>query len=232
MAVDQTGAMMTMTQDLDSDQARLAWAQSGGVLPAFEGNLGMILMYKDLSKTAGAGAYMNGVGLSAGLRIALLTLEPPDYGRRDTSWTAWKLGVGGDVGATTVTMNLPTYRIGGVTYGGSQSATMSSTTLTMTLGFMKAFGSFDSPTEWSGFAVGAEWAPSQQKTVLTDQYGHSTTSSSFNPQGFALNFESGSLRSMASKMGKKAKLKLSIFFLPPVGELPFMMQTTFGAVWY
>jgi hypothetical protein len=232
MAADQTGAMISVTQDLDSDKIRMNWAGAGGTLPAFEGNLGMILMYKDLSKDAGAGAYMNGVGLSAGLRVALLTLEPPVYASRDTSWTAWKLGVGADVGATNVTINLPTYRIAGKTYGGPQTASMSSTTLTMSFGFMKAFGSFDSPNEWSGFAVGAEWAPSSQKTVLTTQDGKSTTSSSFNARGFAVNFESGSLQSMASKMGKKAKIKMSIFFLPPTGDLPFLMNATLGAVWY
>ena len=232
MAADQTGAMISVTQDLESDKIRMNWAAAGGTLPAFEGNLGMILMYKDLSKDAGAGAYMNGVGLSAGLRVALLTLEPPVYATRDTSWTAWKLGVGADVGATNVTINLPTYRIAGRTYGGPQTASMSSTTLTMAFGFMKAFGSFDSPSEWSGFAVGAEWAPSSQKTVLTTQDGTATTSSSFNARGFAVNFESGSLQSMASKMGKKAKLKMSVFFLPPTGDLPFLVNMTLGAVWY
>lgn len=232
MAADQTGAMMTVTQDLDSDRLRMEWAKSGGTLPAFEGNLGMIFLYKDLSKDAGAGAYMNGVGISAGLRLALLTLDPPKYATRDTGWTAWKLGVGADVGQTNVTINLPTYRIAGRTYGGPQTATMASTTLIFNLGFMQGFGTFDSPTEWSGMAIGIDWAPSSQKTVMTDKAGNKTESSSFNAKGIALNFESGSLQSMASKMGKKAKIKLSIFLLPPVGDLPLMMSTTLGAVWY
>jgi hypothetical protein len=229
-AVDQTGAMVSVTQDLESDKVRMAWAGAGGTLPAFEGNLGMIIMYKDMSKEAGAGAYMNGVGLSAGLKIAILTLEPPKYETRDTSWTAWRLGMGFDVGSTNVTMtnpNLPAaYR--------TMQASMTSQTVIFNLGFLHATGSFDGPHDWSGFAIGLDWAPSSQKTTTTVNISGAKpeTSSSFNPRGFAINFESGSMASMASKMGKKAKMKLSIFVLPPVDKLPFMMNTTFGAVWY
>lgn len=236
MAADQTGAMIQVTQDLDSDRIRMEWAKTGGTLPAFEGNLGMILLYKDLSKEAGEGAYMNGVGLSAGLKLAILNLDPPKYATRDTGFTAWRLGMGFEVGATNVTINIPQtcFTIAGrrTCTGGPQTASMSSRTLSFNLGFMQGFGTFDSPSEWSGMAVGIDWAPSSQKTVMTDQNGNSTESSSFNPRGFALNFESGSLQSMASKMGKKAKIKLSIFFLPPAGDLPLLVTTSIGAVWY
>lgn len=226
------GVGMTVAQDLDSDKLRMAWAQTGGTLPAFEASFGAIFMYKDLSKTSGAGAYMNGVGFSGGVRLALLTLDPPDYETRDTSWTAWKLGIGGDMGVTSVTINLPTYRVNGVTYGGPQTASMSSTTLLMSLGFMHAVGSFSGPNDWTGFAMGLEWAPSSQRTVITDKAGHQTTASSFNPRGFAINFESGSLATMASTMGKKARLKMSIFMLPPTGDVPLLVTMSLGAVWY
>jgi hypothetical protein len=183
-----------------------------------------------MSKVAGAGAYMNGVGFSAGLKVAILTLEAPSYEKRDTSWTAWKLGIGGDVGVTSVTISNPNAPKGYQT----MSASMASQTLILNIGFMHATGSFDGPHDWSGFAIGLDWAPSSQKTTTTVNIAGAKpdTQSSFNPRGFAINFESGSLASMASKMGKKAKMKLSIFILPPVGELPFMMNTTFGAVWY
>jgi hypothetical protein len=59
-----------------------------------------------------------------------------------------------------------------------------------------------------------------------------TTNSSFNATGFAINFESGSLKSIASKMGKKARIKASIFVLPPVGDIPFLLTGSVGAVWY
>jgi hypothetical protein len=140
------------------------------------------------------------------------------------------------MGVTNVTINIPQTCITVLgrkqCSGGPQTASMSSTTLTMFLGFMQAMGTFDSPTEWSGMAIGFDWAPSQMKTVMTDQSGHSTSSSTFNAKAFAINFESGSMQSMASKMGKKAKIKVSIFFLPPAGDMPFFMNTTIGAVWY
>jgi hypothetical protein len=232
------GGTLTVTQDLESDRLRHMWAETGGTLPAFEGNLGMLLMYKDMSKQAGAGAYMSGVGLSAGLKAAMLYLDPPDYARRDTSWTAWKVGLGGDVGLTTVTVNLPkqciTYYGNTTCTGGPQSASMSSQTIIFNLGFLHAVGAFAGPNDWSGFAFGIDWAPSSQRTTVTMNVAGSKpqSSSSFNAGGFAFNFETGSLATIASKMGKKAKLKLSIFFLPPTGDIPFMMNTTVGAVWY
>lgn len=102
------------------------------------------------------------------------------------------------------------------------------------LGFLHAVGAFDGPNDWSGFAFGIDWAPSSQRTTLTLNVAGSKpqSSSSFNAGGFAINFETGNLATLASKIGKKAKLKLSIFFLPPAGDIPFMMNTTVGAVWY
>jgi hypothetical protein len=160
----------------------------------------------------------------------MLNLEPPKYESRETSWFAWKLGAGMDLGAVGVTMNNP-----GAPAGYRQmSASMSSFTLVFLLGGMKAFGSFDSPTDWSGFAVGFDWAPSWQQTTTTVNVAGAKpqTSSSFNVTGFAINFESGSMQSMAAKMGKKARMKLTLFFLPPTGDLPFLMSANIGATWY
>ena len=54
----------------------------------------------------------------------------------------------------------------------------------------------------------------------------------FNATGFALNFESGSMKAMAETMGKEAKMKLRLFLLPPVGDLPLFMSINVGWVWY
>ena len=238
MAADQTGAMVSMTQDLESDKLRQDWAASGGTLPGFEVNAGMTLMYKDLSALAGAGAYMNGVGFNVGGRVVLYTLEPPKYETRDRNWIAWKIGGGMDLGALTTTTYIPaTYTtVLGRTYQNGpfvMTGSMSSFTLVGTAGFMYAIGSFDSPESWTGFAIGADWAPSYQSTSITDSESNTTTtSSSFNATGFAINFESGSMKSIAAKMGKKARLKVSVFFLPPTGDLPLLVTGSLGAVWY
>jgi hypothetical protein len=229
-AVDQTGAMISVRQDLDSDKIRQDWAATGGTIPAFEANGGMTILYKDMSQQIGAGAYMSGVGFNFGGRVTMLMLDPPKYETRDRDWTAWKVGGGIDLGVLTSTFNLPATRY---TPAMTSRSSVSTMTLVGTIGFMHAFGSFDSPTEWSGFAIGADWAPSYQSMSMTDSNsGQVTTSSSFNATGFAINFESGSMRSMAAKMGKKAHMKLSLFFLPPTGQLPFLMTASLGAVWY
>jgi hypothetical protein len=229
-AADQTGAMVSITQDLESDRVRQNWAAQGGQLPAYEANAGVMLMYKDMSDLA-EGAYMSGVGFSGGIRVALLNLTPPKYETRDRSWFAFKIGGGIDLGVMGVTMD-PGCAMGYCP--GPTSASMTSLTLVGTIGVMKAFGSFDSPSDWSGYAIGVEWAPSYQSTTLTipDSPLPPTTTSDFNATGFAFNFESGSMKAMAMKMGKKARFKLRLFFLPPVGELPFLMTGSVGAVWY
>ena len=238
MGADQTGAMISVTQDLESDKVRQDWAASGGTLPGFEANVGMMLTYKDMSNLIGPGAYMSGAGFNFGGRVVLYNLTPPKYETRDRNWIAWKIGGGADLGmlATTIYMPATSYSVMGRTYtnpASTTTATMSSFTLVGTIGFMYAFGSFDSPTDWSGLAVGADWAPSYQSTSMTDSTTNQTTSSSsFNPLGFSINFESGSMKSIAAKMGKKARLKVSVFFLPPTGDLPFMMSGSVGAVWY
>jgi hypothetical protein len=230
---DQTGAMVTVTQDLESDRVRQNWAARGGQLPGYEANAGMMIMYKALPEM-GDGANMTGIGFNGGFRVSLLNLTAPKYETRDRSWTAFKFGGGADLGVMGVTISLPYTCVLGTCYGGPQSASMTSFTLVGTVGVMRAFGSFDSPTEWSGWAVGAEWAPSWQSTTLTVSDGSTppTTTSSFNATGFALSFESGSMQAMAMKMGKKARMKVRLFLLPAVGDLPFLMTASIGAVWY
>jgi hypothetical protein len=115
------------------------------------------------------------------------------------------------------------------------SASMASQTIVFNLGFLHAVGAFDGPSDWNGFAFGFDWAPSSQRTTITTKLGGFTqtqSSSAFNARGFALNFETGNLATLTSKLGKKAKLKMSLFFLPPTGDVPFMLNTTVGAVWY
>jgi hypothetical protein len=233
-AFDQTGAMVSITQDLDSDRHRKDWAASGGQLPGYEANAGMTILYKDLSQTAGAGAYMSGVGFNFGGRLVMYILDPPRYETRDRNWSAWKVGGGADIGMLATTIYTPpVFVLGRQVGGGTMSASMTTMTLVGTFGYMKAFGSFDSPTAWSGFAVGFDWAPSYQSTSTTVQGSSQVqTSSSFNAKGFAINFESGSMQSIAARMSKKARVKLSLFFLPPAGDIPFMMTASVAGVWY
>jgi hypothetical protein len=231
MAADQTGVMVSMTQKLESDRIRQGWAERGGSIGAFEASGGMTLMYlykPEIQMT------MTGVGFNVGGRVSHLSLDAPDYERRDRTWSATKFGFGADVGAAGITITTPVqcYQYVGCV-GGSQTASMSTMTLTGLFGYMKAFGSFDSPSSWSGWAVGFDWAPSYQATTLTTQDGTRTENSQFNWTGFALNIESGSMKSMALKMGKQAHMKMTLFVLPPISsDIPFIMNLTIGAVWY
>lgn len=229
VAADHTGLMVEARQKLESDRIRQSWAARGGQIGAYELGVGMMTM--GLSQ---AGMTMVGLGVSGSVRAALLSLRPPSYERRDRSWFATKIGVGLDMGGMGITITTPVTCAPYVgCMGGTSSATMSSITLVSTLGFMKAFGSFDSPTEWSGWAIGAEWAPSYQSTSMSVEGAAAQTSSNSNWTGFALNLERGSMAAMAGKMGKQAHVKMRFFMLPPISATtPFFMTLSLGWVWY
>jgi hypothetical protein len=232
---DRRGAAaLTVTQDLESDKTRQAWASAGGVLAAFDGNIGMTMIYKDLSKQVGTGAYMNGAGLNAGLHVAVLYLDAPKYETNDTSWFALKLGGGFDLSSINVTTHIPRTCVGSYcSPAQDQSATMSQQAVVGAIGLMTATGGFKSPTEWDGFAIGLEWAPSQVKTQMTDSKTKRTvTASSTNSGGFAIGLESGSLQTISQKLASKARLKMRIFMLPPAGDMPLFVSVAIGAVWY
>ncbi len=237
---DQTGVMLEAQRKLQSDEIRQRWAQRGGSITGYEAGLGATLMYlhKDMSATAGSGAYMDmsGAGLNASARVTLYNLKAPQYETRDTSWTAFKIGGGFDIASFGVTTQfyIPIRCVSGFCAGGMEtsSATMSQTSMVGTLGLMKAWGSFDSPDEWSGTAIGVEWAPTYTSTTVKPAQGDPTTSKAFNAAGLAVDFQSGSLKTLAMSTAKPAHWKVRIFLLPPVGDVPLIMTASFNASWY
>lgn len=238
---DQTGVMLEAQQKLQSDEIRQRWAKRGGSITGYEAGLGASIMYlhKDMSATAGSGAYMDlsGGGLNASARVTLYNLKAPQYETRDTSWTAFKVGGGFDIAAFGVTSQFYTpiqcYAYVGCVGGlNTTSASMSQTSLVGTLGLMKAWGSFDSPDEWSGTAIGVEWAPTYTKTTVTVKGQDPTTSRAFNAAGIAVDFQSGSLKTLAASTAKPAHWKIRVFLLPPVGDVPLIMSASFNASWY
>lgn len=226
--VDKTGIAIGFDQTLESDKVRKAWAEKGGSLSGYEAGLGLSFMF--LSKDDGYGVMtMSGTGFQASLGLTSLSMTPPDYETRGTKWTAWKMGLGMDVASFSFTSE---YTPNSGSGGFSMTGQMTQLSLNGCIGFLTATGSFDSETEWSGFAVGLDWAPSIVKTTST--VGGVTTESDpqFNAAGLALNFESGSMKAMAETMAKEAHFKLRIFLLPPVKDMPLFLSVNAGWTWY
>ena len=227
--VDKTGIAVGFDQTLESDAVRKSWAEKGGSLSGSEVGLGVSFMY--LSKDMGFGTMtMSGTGFQVNAGLLNLSMTPPDYETRGTKWTAWKMGVGVDISRFSFTTEIAS--TSSFLPSSKSTGSMTQLTLTGSIGFLTATGSFDSETEWSGFAIGADWVPSIVKTTTT--FGGVTTSgdATFNATGFAINFESGSMKAMAETMAKEAKFKLRIFLLPPVGDLPLFVSISVGMVSY
>jgi len=225
--VDKTGLAIGFDQKLESDSVRQAWAEKGGTLSGSEYTAGVSFL--SLEKD---GISMSGIGFQGGMRLNSLSMKPPDYEKRDTSWTAWKFGVGADFSVFKVTTDITFSPCLPAAYGGcgmTTESSMSQISLVGTLGFLTAKGSFDSETEWSGFAIGLDWAPA---FVMTKDSEATEATTKFNATGFAINFESGSMKAMAETMGKEAHFKLRIFLLPPVGDMPFFVSISVGQVTY
>jgi hypothetical protein len=234
------GFGVAVDQTLESDRIRQAWLARGGNIGAVEVSGGASFMFQEM-EAPGMTMTSTGVGFGLSTRFARLVFSPPQYERRDRSWGAFKFGVGTEWSYFSVTteteMNVCTYY--GCTYDyTSTTSTMQSFSFVGTLGFTRAFGSFTSPTKWSGVSVGVEWAPNYTMTSTSATTGGGapaggeTTQGSFNATGFAFSIEGGSLEALTAKLAKKAHLKLRLFVLPPVGDLPLFMNVSVGAVLY
>lgn len=225
MAIDSSGIALTVDRQLESERLRQAWMQRGGSISSFEFTAnGSFMLMSEFNAMGGGG------GL--GLKTARLNFTAPQYATRDRSWSAFKLGFGLDAQMfySKFWAKAPNRYGGGGTYVAVFESSQAQLTVPGALGFVAAFGSFDSPTEWSGFSVGADWAPSYTMTVNTKG---GSPDGNFNYAGFALNFQSGSLTAHLSDISKEAHFKLSFFVLPPVTKsLPLLVSTNIGAVWY
>jgi hypothetical protein len=225
---------------LESDRIRQAWLARGGNIGAVEFSGGASFMYKFTYIPQVVEMTMTGVGFNLSTRFSRLVFSPPQYERQDRSWGAFKFGAGTDFSYFTVsTESRPCY-VNGCLIGGETTSTSSMTSFSLvgTLGFTRAIGRFTSPTKWSGVSFGVEWAPSYTMTSTSASTGGGapaggeTTQGSFNATGFAVSIEGGSLEALTAKLAKKAHLKLRFFMLPPVNDLPLLMNFSVGAVLY
>jgi hypothetical protein len=224
---------------LESDRIRQAWLARGGNIGAVEFSGGASFMYKSTYIPQAMHMEMTGVGFNLSTRFSRLVFSPPQYERQDRSWGAFKFGAGTDFSYFTVSTETRPCFVNGCSYSSTTStSSMTSFSLVGTLGFTRAIGRFTSPTKWSGVSFGVEWAPSYTMTSTSASTGGGapaggeTTQGSFNATGFAVSIEGGSLEALTSKLAKKAHLKLRFFMLPPVDDLPLLMNFSVGAVLY
>jgi hypothetical protein len=221
--VTNGGVLLGYDKTLDSDQIRKNWAARGGNISGYEVTAGATFM-----SYSGTGMSMTGTGFGIGLRLLNTAFEPPSYERQDTSWTAFRFGIGLDTSRVNVTVA-----------GSGFSTTLSQQSMTgsLVLGVSSALGSFTSPTDWSGVLVGIDWTPSvtQTNTGSFNAGGFTVPASSSrsnNPKAFAINIESGSLQALTESLATEAHLKVRVFFLPPVGNAPRLVTISVGLVDY
>ena len=202
------GLGLSVTQTLDSDSKRRKWLTRGGAI--FNGALNANLTGFYLSK---GGISVSGGGGGLGLRLGLLFLSAPDPDK-GSGFFGFRLGSGIDASAMAVTAS------------GPFSSTQASGAISIPFyaGFQFGGGSFNSAGEWSGFTVGISWTPSYY--IPIDSNG--PQDGSFNTAGVTLELSPATLNSLAPE----AHFRLSIFVLPPINDLPLLVNLGFGAVWY
>jgi len=217
---------------LDSDNVRRAWLERGGGLFSMGLNAGGSYMY--MPKFGWGGA-----GVSAGVRAGWVFMNPPNYAENRTRLSAFRFGFGADVSAFSLTMYSKTIGLTG-RYTSIDSTTMSQSSVALPtyIGFIVGGGSFDSSSTWSGWTFGLNYAPSYVQTFSSSDSssgssgGSATSSGTFNPIGFDVDIQSGSLESTLGNVARKAHFRINFFFLPPINDLPLIASASIGAVWY
>lgn len=208
------GAGVTVRTTLDSDKVRQNWLKRGGVIFSGAANFNASVLYYDKN-----GIKMTGAGGGGGVRLGLMALSAPDLAAGKGSFLALRIGGGLDVAAmgTTTTFTV----LGRTQTNSSGYGTM---TIPGYVGVQFGGGSFDAEGKWHGFTVSAEWTPSLVIPYIDQKWQEGT----FNATGFALALSPATLDSLAVE----AHFRLTLFLLPPVGDLPLFLSVGIGAVWY
>jgi len=118
--------------------------------------------------------------------------------------------------------------IPGTATGGETKWTSSAVKMVpLSLGGQFGFGKFwgDTQGRWSGTMLGIDWRP----TYYHSKPGDLDATSGINPAGMQLTLDVGSLE---PKSKPEANFRMSLVWLPPVGDHPTLLSLGFGAAWY
>ncbi|MFO0660632.1 MAG: hypothetical protein U0165_12490 [Polyangiaceae bacterium] len=197
----------------DAEKRRLAFLERGGNLLGFDTQASFLY----LSLTTG-GTTVTGFGVGAVAHTTYYYMSVPDPRKSQSTFVSFRAGTGIEFSGARVSVN-------DTTYGGYLL------NFPIAVGGQVGLGSFKGPGEWKGVMLGADYKPSGSFTFITGQ----DSSKGFNYTGFQITADFISLHSLKedmAKMVREAGIRTSIFVLPPIDDIPFVLYIGAGTVWY
>lgn len=214
-------------KELDSEAIRKQWLEKGGTLKGTSFTGGVSYLFQETDDF-----YLEGYGVNAAYNQNVINLKVPQYTKGPAPWSSFHWGYGIAGSYTNTLVEIETIDVDG--FGNIYYTTMevessfANLMVNLNAGFTFGLGRFLSQTQWKGAVVELNYKPTLNMWIPEE--GESTTS--FNFSGFSIDFNSSDFNSTMNKIAPKANFKFSLFFLPPVDDLPFFVSISLGAVWY
>jgi hypothetical protein len=242
--------LSSRTTFAEAEAKRQAWLKRGGGIVSFAvRGQGFFMMTKPFDLPYGdsvtgieqRGYRGYGGGGGAGFRVNFMNLNLPDPAAGN-SWSAFKVGTGIDLAFAYIGFPVPkietstSYTTVGnttvpsvaVSYGTHYEGTsVMQLNVPLNLGYQWGIGSFDG-AQWRGVSLGVSYAPSLNVTKVKD--GDPTTG--FNYAGAELSLQILDKNGPLAADATEAHGEIFVFVLPPVGDLPLLVNVGGGAVWY
>lgn len=207
-------------KEFESEAIRQQWLAKGGKLKGTSFLVGLSGMGQNTEMYD-----MAGVGFNLSFNQNFLNLQIPEHKEGPTSWNTYHFGYGlsGAYGIQTIDFPLA-YN----DYIDDIETTNLQFNINLNAGITFGLGKFIDKTNWRGLAVELNYKP----TFAISIPGEGETSTDFNFAGFSIDFNKCNFTSTMNRIAPKAKFKLSIFVLPPIGDLPLFISLGLGAIWY
>lgn len=221
--------------------AKERWLKRSGRINYFSLMLTGIYARVDVGKFG----KMNGAGIGESYGFNSINVIIPEYQTGKTTWNSFNWGLGFDI-------NFHAFQFNTVQKSGGVTTTNKFSYLTLDLmpfasaGWTYAIGRFTDENTWKGIAFTAKYRPTFNRslTMLTLTKTSSIASSKktvtnsdsddskFNFAGLGFDADFIKYTCTARKISTKPRAKISVVFLPPIGENPMFVNVSFGMTLY
>jgi len=189
---------------------------------------------------------MNGAGGGYSLGRNFINLKMPEFSSGSTKWNSFNWGFALDFNMYMVQFNT-VFKSGGLTTTNKYSVGNLNIMVAPNLGWTWGFGKYTDENNWKGIALTLKYRPmfthSFILTNITTNTSNSliketeektdATKSSFNAVGIGFDLDFTKYSTAGLKISPKPRTKISINFLPPIGDNPMFVSLCYGlAIYY
>ncbi|MHC1703128.1 MAG: hypothetical protein AB9846_04405 [Tenuifilaceae bacterium] len=189
---------------------------------------------------------MNGAGGGYSLGRNFINLKMPEFSSGSTKWNSFNWGFNLDFNMYMVQFNT-VFKSGGLTTTNAYSVGNLNIMVAPNLGWTWGFGKYTDENNWKGIALTLKYRPMFTRSFIFTNITTSTSNSliketeektdatknSFNAVGIGFDIDFTKYSTAGLKISPKPRAKISINFLPPIGDNPMFLSLSYGlAIYY